>query len=56
MVQLLGGEVQLLGLSLQGAQLLADLRAAVLDDGQVSLQTVQGISGLSDLRSAESNS
>ena len=51
-MQLLGGEVQLFSLSLQSAQLLAGLRVAVLHDREVSLQTVQGVSGLTDLRSA----
>lgn len=48
-VQLLGGEVELLGLSLQRTQLLACLRVAVLNDGQVSFQAVQGVGGVTNL-------
>lgn len=51
-VHLLRGEVELPGLSLQDAQLLASVRVAVLDHGQVSLQAVQVVSGVADLSSA----
>jgi len=51
-VQLLRGEVQLSGFSLQSAQLLAGLGAAVLHRGEVALQAVQAVGALTDLRSA----
>lgn len=53
LVELFRREVELSGLSLQRAQLLAGLRAAVLDAGEVSFQVVQGVGGLANLCPAE---
>lgn len=53
LMELFRRQVEFPGLSLHSAQLLAGLRAAVLDSSEVSFQVVESVCCLTDLGSTE---